>query len=820
MATQTADIPVELGAGGDCGECAERLRAALAHHRGLVGVEPAGPAALRVAYDPDLCSLSCVTEAADAIGSGLTRRFHHEVVPIEGMDCYDCAQTIERAVGRVEGVTSCSVNFAAARLRVEYESGGATADPAAANHDRYAVAARIRSQVERLGYRLATPAPVGTRTSGPIGEAAAAAGEGFLPRYRHELDTAVAALLLLAGVAASAAGLGVAPVALYVSAIAVGGRSVARSGIAALRATHRPDINLLMTLAVIGAGAIGAWLEAALVVVLFSVGEALEHRAVERARRSLGDVLTLAPETANLRRGGGTVEVAVADLVVGDEVVVKPGERIPADGLVVDGASAVDQALITGESGPVDPAPGDEVFAGTLNGEGRLGARVGRAPGDTTLDRIARAVAEAQAQKSPAERWVDRFAHVYTPLVLVVAAVTAVVPPLLGAGSFADWVYRGLAFLILACPCALVISTPVSVVSALGRASAAGVLVKGGAHLETAASVRAVAFDKTGTLTAGHPQVVEVVAMPGRTADDVLARAASLEAASEHPLARAVVDAAARAGLPLAAVEGFAARRGFGVEGALGGRRVRVGKPGLFEDHDGLHEASAAVGRLESEGRTVALVGEAGRVIGVIALSDTVRPGAAEAVAALERAGVERTVMLTGDHRAAGAAVGAAAGVDEVRAELLPEDKVAAVADLQAAYGTVAMVGDGVNDAPALARSSLGIAMGSAGSPTAIETADIALMGDDLAKLAELIHLARWTRSVVRQNISLSLAVKAVAAVANLVGYLPLWVAVVADVGATLVVVANGLRLLRTGPLAGRLRAEAMLGGRRGQGRA
>ena len=779
MVVRVAEIPVELSGDGDCASCASRLQTELEHHRGLVAVEPSGPASLRVSYDPDLCSLSCLNGAAESIGARLERTYHHEVLPVEGMDCYDCAQTIEQAVGRLSGVTACSVNFPAAQLRIEYDAASV------------GLSQRLRKQVAVLGYRIPEV--------GAAGEAQDPGPSSFVERHRDQFPLVAALLLLFAGIAWSVVdGHSTVGDGFYAAAVVIGGWRIARAGFAALWATRRPDINLLMTIAVIGAAAIDAWLEAALVVVLFSVGETLESFAVDRARRSIAGLVALAPSVAVVLREDEEREIAAADLVVGDIVMVRPGEQIPADGSVVEGASSVNEATITGESVPADKESGDAVYAGTLNGEGRLLARVDRAPGDTTLARITRAVTEAQAQKTATERWVDRFARVYTPCILVIAVLTSVIPPVVGAGSFEDWFYRGLAFLILACPCALVIATPVAVVAALARASAAGVLVKGGAFLEVAAAVRVVAFDKTGTLTRGAPRLVSVVSFDGREQDAVLRLAASLEAASEHPLARAVVDAARERGVSLLPVDSFQATRGSGVEARIAGQLVQVAKPAQFADHTIFDAVSVAIATETGAGHTVALVGADDSIIGLLALSDEPRTGAPAALAELRSAGIERTVLLTGDHLAAANAVAHVVGVDEVRAGLLPDEKVAAIEELQRAYGPIMMVGDGVNDAPALARSSLGVAMGTAGSPTAIETADVALMGDDLLKLSGFIALARATRGIVRQNIAFSLGVKAVAAIFAFAGLLPLWLAVLADVGATLLVVANGLRLLRT----------------------
>ena len=788
---QTVEVP--LGAESDCTACAERIEEGLRNHRGIeaVGAAPSGRG-LEVSYDPDLCGLRCLTEAATELRIELDDRFAHEVLAIGGMDCADCAQTIERAVTRVPGVSHAAVSFPAARMSLELEAGEAALPD---------VAARVRG----LGYEVNAPGD---------GEQPAAA-----PWWRsRSATTAVSGLFLLIGLALEL----VVPdargsaIAAYGAAILIGGIPVARSGIAALRATMRPDINLLMTIAVVGAAAIGAWVEASLVVVLFSLGEALESRAVDRARRELAGLVSLAPEFARVRRARSRgdeqqveeVTTPVAELSIGDSVVVRPGERIPADGTIAEGASAIDQAPITGESTPVDREAGEAVFAGTLNVQGLLVIRVDRAPGDTTLDRIGRLIVEAQARKSPSERWVSAFARVYTPLVIVAAVLVATVPLAFGV-AFSDSFYSALALLILACPCALVVSTPVSIVSALGRASAAGVLVKGGEHLERAAMIRRVAFDKTGTLTAGTPRLVSAVSLGDVAEDDLLALAASLEQGSEHPLARAVIAAAKERGLQLAEPEGFEALAGMGARGNVDGAEIAVGNARLFESAglDASTGTGAQLRGLQQQGQTAAIVTRDGVPIGILGLADRPRPEAIEAIADLKRLDVERTVMLTGDNRATAEAIAAKLGVTDVRAELLPEDKVAALEEFGPGS---AMVGDGVNDAPALAAAELGIAMGSAGSDTAIEVADVALMGDEPRKVAGLIGLARWSRAVVRQNIAFSLATKAVAVGFLAAGALPLWAAVASDVGASLIVVANGLRLLR-GTAGGRMRGLPLL---------
>jgi len=768
----------------DCSACADRLRLGLVNHRGVVEVEPvAGRDAIRVTYDPDLCSLDCLDDAARELRLDLEGAYAHRICRVEGMDCADCAQTIERAVSRLSGVTNVAVSFPAATMRVEYQPGAVGFD-------------RIGGLVGRLGYRIegTGPEPTGLR--------------GWMT---HERTTLLAAALLGGALALDLA-TGLTAVPLYAAAMLVGGVPLARSGLAAFLATRRPDINLLMTIAAIGATAIGAWLEAALVVVLFSIGELLEGRAVDRARRELAGLVSLTPETARVRRKQGDgpfalideVEVPVAEVSVGDLVVVRPGERIAVDGVLREGASAVDQAPITGESTPVDKGVGDDVFAGTLNGQGLLLVETTTAPGDTTLDRIGKLVAEAQGRKSPSERWVDSFARWYTPAVVGVAAFVATVPPLFGA-SFSSAFYSALALLILACPCALVISTPVAIVSGLGRASAAGVLVKGGAHLEQAAAIRAVAFDKTGTLTEGRPEIAALEPFD-RSEDDLLVLAASVEQGSEHPLARAIVNAAAERDLALRPVEGFEALTGLGARGHVDGATVVIGDPRLVE---GALPAAVTEGltRLRTLGQTAVVVLRDGEPAGLIGIADTLRPEAAEAVSELRRLGIAPIVLLTGDNGTTAAAIAARVGIDEVRASLMPQDKSTAIAALGP---DVAMVGDGVNDAPALAAASLGMAMGSAGSDTAIEVADVAIMGDDPRKVAGLIGLARWTKGIVRQNIAFSLGTKLAAAAVLAAGALPLWGAVVADVGASLIVVANGLRLVRGRP-AGTLRGAPLL---------
>ena len=561
----------------------------------------------------------------------------------------------------------------------------------------------------------------------------------------------------------------------------------------------RPDMNLLMTIAVAGAVAIGEWFEAATVAFLFALSLALEFWSVGRARRAVEALLDLTPPTVRLIPTNEAEQYVPPEQVpVGALFLVRPGERIPLDGVVVRGLSHVNQAPITGESQPVTKNPEAIVFAGTINGDGALEIRSTKPAGDTTLAHIIRMVGEASSRRAPSEQWVEKFARVYTPAVMAVALVVLLLPPLVFGGQWEYWVYRALSLLVIACPCALVISTPVSIVAALAAAARQGVLIKGGVYVEAPARLRAVALDKTGTLTQGKPAVVEVVPLAEHDERELLERAAALEARSDHPLAQAVVAYAQERGIKPAAAEDFQIVQGKGATGRVNGQAYWLGSHRYLEERG--QETEEVHQRLEAmaaAGRTVVAVGNDRHVCGFIALADTVRPQARQTLQALREAGVDHVVMLTGDNRGTAEAIARETGVGEVMAELLPADKVAAVEALVARYGNVAMVGDGVNDAPAMGRATVGIAMGAIGSDAAIETADIALMSDDLTKLPWLIRHARRTLMVIRQNIGFSLAVKAVFVALTFTDYASLWAAIAADTGASLLVIFNGLRLLR-----------------------
>lgn len=693
------------------------------------------------------------------------------------------------SVSQLPGILQADVNFASGILAVRYDP---TADP------RERVLATVRASgfvVEDLTARLAREQPAAD-TPGALWAA-----------RRQVVSTAMSGMLMLLGWLAGGVGEPAADVlslAAYVGAIAVGGAVVFRRALTSLR-VRSFDMNLLMTIAVLGAASIGEWAEGATVVFLFAVGRLLETLSLARTRRSIRDLMDLSPPVAHLLRAGAEADIPVGRVVPGDVVVVRPGERVPVDGTVVSGHSAVDESPITGESLPAERGSGDRVFAGSLNTSGRLEVRATSPAEESMLARIVYLVEEAQASRAPTQRLVDRFSRYYTPVVVAVAAVIAVVPPALGAifgmpwGGFEEWFYRALVVLVVSCPCALVISTPVSIVSAITRATRDGVLVKGGAHLEAAARIRAVALDKTGTLTSGAPEVTDLVPCADDDAPRLRARAADLAVHSNHPAARAVVRAfggrVARSAV--ADVRDFP---GKGLRGTIGGVTYALGTLAFAGSPERVTEAiRETIAKLEETGRTVLVLARAGDPIGVIGVADTVRPESRRVVSELLDVGVDHVVMLTGDNERTAAAVAAHAGIAEYRARLLPRDKVDAVRRLRAEYGPVAMVGDGVNDAPALAASDLGIAMGAAGSDTAIDTADVALMSDDLTQLPRFFSLGRRTVAIIWQNVVLSVAVKFAVLGLAMTGTASLWMAVFADTGMSLLVTLNGMRLLMSG---------------------
>ena len=691
---------------------------------------------------------------------------------IEGMDCREEVALIERRFKHLPGLEDFSADIMGRRLHVKYDAAKLTTSTIAA-----AVAdAGMRAWLEH---------------EEPV------AMSDDLTRRRHALLIASGGLLALGMLASWSPLPSWSTTALFAASALLGVPLTLRKALRAVRVGSL-DINVLMLIAAAGAVALGQWSEAAAVVFLFGVAQALEARTLERARTAVHALLDLAPALAIVREGSDTRTIDVDLVVPGAVVLIKPGEKVPLDGEVVSGTSAVNQAPVTGESLPIDKGPGDEVFAGTINGGGALDIRVTRLRRDATLARIVHLVEQAQATRAPAQAFVERFARVYTPAVIALALVLAVAPPLVAGASWSTWIYRALVLLVVSCPCALVISTPVSVVAALAGAARKGVLIKGGAHLEAAGRVRCVAFDKTGTLTRGVPEVVDVRTLDGANDSTVLAAAASVERRSSHPIADAIVRHAEESRVAIPDGADVAEIAGRGAEGRVNGDAIVIGNHRLFEERRLCSpEVHTALDELASRGQTAVLVARNGRPVGVIAVADRPRESSRDVIEALRKQGITALVMLTGDSQAPARAIGTELGVDEVQAELLPEDKVAAIHELRRRFGPVAMVGDGVNDAPALASADVGIVMGAAGSAAAIETADVALMASELLKIPYALRLSRATVRNIQTNLAISLVLKAVFVIAAVAGVATLWMAILADTGASIIVIANALRLLR-----------------------
>lgn len=706
---------------------------------------------------------------------------------IQGMDCAEEVATLRKEVGALPGVEELSFDLLQAKMTVRYTPDRVEPTELIAAVNRSGMSA---SPWQEPSGRTPTDKPWWKQ---PRELLTLASGLGVALGFAvHATLTGLRAAISEGGTVPLSARV------LYLAAVICGIWFVLPKAWFALRRL-RPDMNLLMTIAVVGAAAIGEWFEAATVAFLFALSLVLESWSVARARRAVAALMALTPPKARILCPKDHCEelVDVAQVAVGTTVIVKPGEKFPLDGTIAKGNTTVDQSPITGESMPVSKEMGDTVYAGTINRYGAVEFVSTKPAGDTTLAHIIRLVGEAQSRRAPSEQWVDTFARYYTPIVMALAVGVALIPPLFLNGSWSSWFYQSLVLLVIACPCALVISTPVSIVSALTSAARHGVLIKGGLYVEVPGRIRAIALDKTGTLTEGKPAVVRVLPWSGHTERELLEIAAAIEARSEHPLAHAIVTHAASLGITPKPADDFQALKGKGATAVLNGQAVWIGSHRYLEEraqedpqmHDTLEE-------LAQSSTSAVVIGNDHHVCGVIAVADRVRPQSRAAVTALREAGIRHIVMLTGDNQGTAQAIAGQTGVDEVRAELLPEDKVKVVEELVARHGTVAMVGDGVNDAPAMARASLGIAMGAVGTDAAIETADIALMSDDLSRLPWLIRHSRRTLQIVRQNIALSLGVKALFMALALTGHASLWAAIAADMGVSLLVVGNALRLL------------------------
>ena len=696
-------------------------------------------------------------------------RHAESVFRVEGMCCGEEAAILRRRLTPIGGVEDVLPDIVGQRLHVKYDAALLSTNV-------------IVEAVAETGMRawLEHEEPVASPSSSARGLLVAVSAGAL----------AVGLALQFAGVAEPLA------IAAFVTAAVTGGVFPARRAVQSIR-IRELDINVLMLVAVVGAMFLREWAEAGTVVFLFAIAQWLESRSMDRAREAISALMDLTPDEARIRHLGHEELVPVDEITIGTVMLIRPGEKIPLDGEILVGRSDVNQAPITGESLPTDKGPGDEVFAGTINGHGALEVTVSRRRRDTTLARIIHLVETAQAQRAPAQQFIDRFARYYTPGVIALAIIIATVPPVV-SGSFQDWFYRALVLLVVACPCALVISTPVSIVSALAGAARRGVLVKGGIHLERLAAVRVMAFDKTGTLTRASVRVTSVRPTAGVTEAELLAAAAAVESRSEHPIAAAIVAEARARSLRFEAAGNVRALPGLGAEGQVAGRSVLCGNVRLLGDRGLLDDTAREHSeQIAAAGASPIIVARDGRIIGVLAVADEVRDVAADTIELLHRQGISRVAMLTGDQEAAARSVAAQLGIDDVRAGLLPEEKVAAVQDLRRRYGPIAMVGDGVNDAPALAVADVGIAMGVIGSDAALETADVALMTDELPKLVYAVRLSRATVRNIHANVAVSLVLKAAFLALAVSGMATLWMAVIADTGTSLIVVANAMRLLR-----------------------
>jgi len=704
---------------------------------------------------------------------------------VDGMDCGACASKIEAAVSALPGTSAITASATTGSLSV--------------THDPVKVApAAICDTVNRLGYR-ATPAAATKPAAETDGHTDAHSSEDedgdtpWLQSPKFRLTVAAAAALVVAWLVArifpATAPWG------FIFATVVGLAPIAWRAVAAARAGMPFTIETLMTVAAAGAIAIGAAEEAAVVVVLFLFGELLEGVAAGRARRSIRALTAFLPKTALVERGGATVEVRAETVAVGDILFVRPGDRIPADGDIIDGESGIDESPVTGESVPKRKLKGDAVFAGTVNQDAVLRIKATASAADNTISRVVRLVEQAQEAKAPTQRFIDRFSRYYTPAVLIAGAAVALLPPLLAGADWGTWIYRGLALLLIGCPCALVISTPAAIAAGLSAGARQGLLIKGGAVLERLGRVNTVAFDKTGTLTEGKPKVTDVVAIKDESVD-VLRLAAALETGSSHPLAKAILSHATENGMELPKATGLSAIGGKGVIGRIDGVDIFLGSPSAAAERGAdLSAAQARISDLNGEGKTVSVLLAANDVAGLIAMRDEPRIDARIGLSDLRSRGIE-SIMLTGDNRQTAEAVGRALGI-EVKAELLPQDKLAVVEDLRGKGRIVAKVGDGINDAPALAAADVGIAMGG-GTDVALETGDAASLHGRVKDVAAMIDLSRRTMTNIRQNIAASLGLKAVFLVTTLLGITGLWPAILADTGATVLVTINALRLLRS----------------------
>ncbi|ADC52362.1 cadmium efflux, P-type ATPase (plasmid) [Alkalihalophilus pseudofirmus OF4] len=703
---------------------------------------------------------------------------------VQGFTCANCAGKFEKNVKQLSGVEDAKVNFGASKIAVY---GNATIE-----------------ELEKAGAfenLKVTPEKSARQASQEVKEDTK---EDKVPFYKKHSTLLYASLLIAFGYLSSYVNgeENIVTTLLFLASMFIGGLSLFKVGLQNLL-RFEFDMKTLMTVAVIGGAIIGEWAEVAIVVILFAISEALERFSMDRARQSIRSLMDIAPKEALVKRNGQEIMIHVDDIAVGDIMIVKPGQKIAMDGVVVSGYSAVNQAAITGESVPVEKTVDNEVFAGTLNEEGLLEVEITKLVEDTTISKIIHLVEEAQGERAPSQAFVDKFAKYYTPIIMIIAALVAIVPPLFFDGSWETWIYQGLAVLVVGCPCALVISTPISIVSAIGNAAKKGVLVKGGVYLEEMGALKAIAFDKTGTLTKGVPAVTDYNVLNKQINEkELLSIITALEYRSQHPLASAIMKKAEEENITYSdvQVEDFSSITGKGIKGIVNGTTYYIGSPKLFKElltNDFDKDLEQNVTTLQNQGKTAMIIGTEKEILAVIAVADEVRESSKEILQKLHQLGIKKTIMLTGDNKGTANAIGGQVGVSDIEAELMPQDKLDFIKQLRSEYGNVAMVGDGVNDAPALAASTVGIAMGGAGTDTALETADVALMGDDLRKLPFTVKLSRKTLNIIKANITFAIAIKFIALLLVIPGWLTLWIAILSDMGATLLVALNGLRLMR-----------------------
>ncbi len=780
-------------------DCASHLTQHLSAQRGISQAhitQEHGSAQLCLHYDPNLISLASVERLAKETGAEVSSRYRHEQIAFSGLNVADAALAVQRQLEALPGMLHANVNYAAGLIFLAYDT-------------QQLSAASVRQTLHSMGVREV--ANSASAQAEEVHEHAHGHGHDhgsaptFLPHWMQERWTlilvAFAALFFLAGWLGPRL-FGFTPATsnlFYILAYLAGGYDVATHALPALF-KGKLDTDILMLAAAAGAAVLGELGEGAFLLLLFAIGHAGEHFALDRARNAINALGALMPKTAQVQRNGKLHEEPVENLAIGDVVLVRPGDRVPVDGEVLSGNSQVDQSPITGESVPVAKAPGDEVFAGSVNSEQALEVRVSRIAADNTLARVMQLVAEAQNQQSPTQQFADRFTSRFVPAVFILTALFIAIPPLLGLTAWQESFYRGMLLLVAASPCALAIGTPAAVLAGIAQAARNGVLIKGGVHLENLGRLTAIGFDKTGTLTSGRFTLTDVLLLGNASVNELLALAGAVEQQSNHPLAQAIVRAARESGLQLAQASGLENVPGRGVRSRVDGKEVLIGTPALLTQDGGLAlepTVSAQLEQLQQAGRTTMLVSYGQRVLGILGLADTARSDVQQVMQQLRGLGIQHLVMLTGDNRAVAENIASQVGISEVRAELMPQDKLDIIREMESQYDAIAMVGDGVNDAPALATATVGIAMGGAGTAVALETADVALMGDDLSRLPFAVGLSRASRGIIQQNLMISLGVIGLLVISSVLGLVQLGFAVLLHEGSTLLVVGNALRLLR-----------------------